>query len=155
MVKEWYDARYAITVYGIDAAVKKYFDWLRKQQAGVDVYDTPCSMFYMTSEKMDCVKASGTALPNGYSRVKLDPDKHAAFISQNWKFSQADETKRTAAKLRHIPTYGVQHDDTGALASFALIDAYGSLHHLYTMPEHRRKGLSKVVEAECSKSCIE
>ncbi|KAH7716416.1 Protein T10B10.4 a [Aphelenchoides avenae] len=155
MVKKWYDSRYAITVYGIDAGVKKYFDWLRKRHAGMEVYDTPCSMFYMTRDHMDHVMASNAALPDGYSIVKLDPDKHAAFISQKWKFAQADEIKRTEAKLRHIPAFGVQYDDTGELASFALIDAYGSLHHLYTMPEHRRKGLSKVVEVECVKSCIE
>ncbi|KAH7717799.1 Protein T10B10.4 a [Aphelenchoides avenae] len=128
-----------------------------KRQAGIEVDETPCSMFYMTTEQMDHVTPLKPTPPDGYSLTRLDPDKHATFISQNWKFAQADETKRTQAKLRHVPTYGVQFDATGELASFALIDdddTYGSLHNLHTMPEHRRKGLSKVVEIECCKSCI-
>ncbi|KAH7720041.1 gland protein G8A07 [Aphelenchoides avenae] len=60
----------------------------------------------------------------------------------------------TRAKIRHMPSIGVKHDATGELVSFGLVEGAGWLHHLFTVPEHRRRGLGVVVETELCKACI-
>lgn len=48
----------------------------------------------MTSEQMDQVKAATNTLPDRYSLVQLDPNRHAALIGEHWGQTDAEHVRR-------------------------------------------------------------
>lgn len=50
------------------------------------------------------------------------------------------------AKIRNLPTSLVRDKKTGDAVSFELVDSTGFLNHLFTLPEHRNRGIGAAVE---------
>lgn len=153
-ISEWLQNGVNISTYGINRVIKMYYEWYRERSPGavVDLY--PTSVFYMTPEQMAHAQRIPNDLPHGYSLTTLDANEHAPVVMRYWKHALANELPPTSAKIRYMPSIGVKHDATGELLSFGLVEGAGWLHHLFTVPEHRRRGLGAVVETELCKACI-
>ncbi|KAH7714554.1 hypothetical protein AAVH_18102 [Aphelenchoides avenae] len=106
----------------------------------------------MTQQQVDAVSALKQQLPDGYSMVKMDAEGDAQFVTDCWKFKMPNEV----GEKRAIPSYAAGHDASGELAAFELIDvSSGYMFHLFTMEEHRKKGLANAVELANCRLCIE
>ncbi len=56
-------------------------------------------------------------------------------------------------KLRNLPSAIVLYK--GKAVAFEMVEPSGYENHLFTIPEHRRKGLGTAVELRLSQKCIE
>uniref|UniRef100_A0AC34FSM7 Glycine N-acyltransferase-like protein n=1 Tax=Panagrolaimus sp. ES5 TaxID=591445 RepID=A0AC34FSM7_9BILA len=55
---------------------------------------------------------------------------------------------RRRAKLRRMPNSLVREKKTDEAIAFELVDSSGFMNHLFTLPEHRNKGIGYAVETD-------
>ncbi|KAH7705178.1 Protein T10B10.4 a [Aphelenchoides avenae] len=132
-----------------------FIGWVKQRACGKDFHFTPTHLFYMTQQQMDTVSASKQQLPDGYSVVKMDAVRDVQFVTDCWKFKLPNEAIRTRETLLAIPSYAAKDNASGELSAFELIDvSSGCMYHLFTMEEHRKKGLANAVELANCRLCI-
>ncbi|MCP9264112.1 hypothetical protein DINM_022113 [Dirofilaria immitis] len=78
---------------------------------------------------------------------------HADTIASCWKFSTHGERDQFEAKIRRLPSIGVQSHD-GTLASFTVLDASGFFNNQFTFVEHRQRGLADRSELKLCQKVI-
>eukprot|EP00043_Microstomoeca_roanoka_P024743 m.6613 g.6613 ORF g.6613 m.6613 type:complete len:335 (-) comp4868_c0_seq1:41-1045(-) len=105
---------------------------------------TPCHL-WLRPPHFSPTAIERPSLPPGYTLGCLRAE-HAAYINEHWPYGR---TPSTLAFIEHL----IQHtanscafeESSGALACWALRQPYGAIGMVHTEPDHRRKGLAKVV----------
>ncbi|VDN06847.1 unnamed protein product [Thelazia callipaeda] len=111
------------------------------------------NFFIVEKHKQKQVVEMNIKLAEGYSFVELDPERDADIVATCWKFSTFGERDQFKAKIRRLPSVGVQSDD-GRLASFTVLDASGFFNNQYTFVEHRQRGLADRSELKLCQKVI-
>ncbi|VDK71050.1 unnamed protein product [Onchocerca ochengi] len=97
--------------------------------------------FVIDKHKQRQIIGMDIKLAEGYSFLELDPKRHADTIASCWKFSTHGDRDQFEAKIRRLPSIGVQNHD-GTLVSFTVLDAAGFFNNQFTFAEHRQRGLA-------------
>uniref|UniRef100_A0AC34GE44 FR47-like domain-containing protein n=1 Tax=Panagrolaimus sp. ES5 TaxID=591445 RepID=A0AC34GE44_9BILA len=91
---------------------------------------------------------NGVTLPEGYYFDKADVEKDTQVILSTWRHAVPGDLETTKAKLRRLPNSLVREKKTGEAIAFELVDLSGFMNHLFTLPEHRNKGIGYAVETD-------
>lgn len=111
------------------------------------------SYFIIDKHKQRQIIDMDIKLAEGYSFMELDPKRHADTITNCWKFSTHGERDQFEAKIRRLPSVGVQSHD-GTLVSFTVLDASGFFNNQFTFVEHRQRGLADRSELKLCQKVI-
>uniref|UniRef100_A0AC34GHV1 N-acetyltransferase domain-containing protein n=1 Tax=Panagrolaimus sp. ES5 TaxID=591445 RepID=A0AC34GHV1_9BILA len=112
----------------------------------------PCCTYYMTdAQKAQLVKDYANdiiPLPEGYTFDEVNVEKDSEIITQTWKHAGPGDLESTKAKLKHFPSSLVREKTSGKPIAWEMIDMSGLCNHLFTLPEHRNKGIGSAVEKD-------
>lgn len=113
--------------------------------ASVKVWED--KLYYMPKEEMDKILMEDIDAPQGYIFDTLKPEE-AGFVDSVYPDRSEGTEKSMENRIRILPSTCLRENDPKRqLVSFELMhDMTGYMHHLYTVPEFRRKGLAKIVE---------
>uniref|UniRef100_A0A914ZEK2 Glycine N-acyltransferase-like protein n=3 Tax=Parascaris univalens TaxID=6257 RepID=A0A914ZEK2_PARUN len=112
----------------------------------------PTHLYFMNEEQQKLVSELELKLPKGYRFDEVDPTNDANIINQTWRHASDGDLQQTTEKLRCLPSAIIRYGDKAV--SFEMSDPMGAHNHLYTLDEHRRKGLGTTVELRLSQKCI-
>ncbi|NXW05236.1 GLYL3 protein, partial [Fregetta grallaria] len=100
-------------------------------------------------------------LPNTISvlSLRMDPKltlayldiSHASLLSKTWSRGGNPRCQKYLANLIHCFPSVCVLDDSGYPLSWSLTDQFATMIHGYTLPEHRRKGYSRLVATTLAK----
>uniref|UniRef100_A0AC35TT56 Glycine N-acyltransferase-like protein n=1 Tax=Rhabditophanes sp. KR3021 TaxID=114890 RepID=A0AC35TT56_9BILA len=113
----------------------------------------PTCLYYMTQDQIQLTVDSDITLPSEYHLSNDISNEEALFINNTWKNAKEGDAEQSAAKLKYLP-FGCAKTVDNKLASYVMTDPAGFLTHLYTVEEHRYKGLGTAVELEACKKMI-
>uniref|UniRef100_A0A914R779 Glycine N-acyltransferase-like protein n=1 Tax=Parascaris equorum TaxID=6256 RepID=A0A914R779_PAREQ len=109
----------------------------------------PTHLYFMNEEQQKLVNELELKLPKGYRFDEVDPTNDANIINQTWRHASDGDLQQTTEKLKCLPSAIIRY-----AVSFEMSDPMGAHNHLYTLDEHRRKGLGTTVELRLSQKCI-
>uniref|UniRef100_A0A7E4URW4 Glycine N-acyltransferase-like protein n=1 Tax=Panagrellus redivivus TaxID=6233 RepID=A0A7E4URW4_PANRE len=136
----------------ISAYISKRFPQLK-------VTPYPTQMYYMTKSQQESliekINTHGLTLPEGYKFDNVDLEKDLNGILTTWRHVALGDQEYLYAKFAELPYSLIRHIPSGNAVSYEHIDVAGLLTHLFTLPEHRRKGLGTAVEIDLCRKCIE
>uniref|UniRef100_A0AC34QUZ5 Glycine N-acyltransferase-like protein n=1 Tax=Panagrolaimus sp. JU765 TaxID=591449 RepID=A0AC34QUZ5_9BILA len=156
-IKELFDVEGPVVVC-FEPIASVFSEWHQNNFPDFYLKPHPCLFYYMTQKQqqkllMDC--GDDIKLPDGYYWDGADAEKDAQLLFETWIHSCPGDLEGMKAKIRNLPSAMIRVADSGKPAAFEVTDACGFLNHLYTMPEHRRKGLGTAVEMEICRKLIE
>ncbi|KAE9549111.1 hypothetical protein FO519_007672 [Halicephalobus sp. NKZ332] len=131
-------------------------EWYKSRIPDFNLIKGPACFYYMTEDQkkklLDFTK-NGLPLAGGYVFDKVDPEKDGEGINNTWTHAKPEDLEITKYKLIHFSHSLIRLESTGEAVSYEMSDS-GYIHHLYTMPEHRRKGLGDAVEKDICTNII-
>uniref|UniRef100_A0AC35GB05 GNAT family N-acetyltransferase n=1 Tax=Panagrolaimus sp. PS1159 TaxID=55785 RepID=A0AC35GB05_9BILA len=111
----------------------------------------PCITYFMSdAQKVQLAKdyQNGIPLPEGYIFDIVDIENDSEIITKTWRHAGPGDLEHTKAKLKHFPSSLVREKSTKQPIAFEMIDMSGLCNHLFTLPEHRQKGIGSAVEKD-------
>ncbi|CAJ0945296.1 unnamed protein product, partial [Mesorhabditis belari] len=109
------------------------------------------TFFYMTPEQIEDLSSADLTVPYGYEFSEVNLEKDAKLIHESWEFGTTLE--HTSSRLESLPS-AVIRDLDGRLASFEMMSQYGALSNQFSLPEHRRQGLGRLVELKLAQKAV-
>ncbi|KAF8372654.1 hypothetical protein PRIPAC_79083 [Pristionchus pacificus] len=129
-----------------DTTVREVFFKLQREGASFEtLYWGDFLPFYMNAkQKKDIVQEEFT-VPKGYVISSINVPDEYEFIHKMWPFAGATPDSVTRERLENLPSVCTRDSD-GQLASWELTHSLGAVTHLFTVEEHRGKGLGVLAE---------
>ncbi|KHN80955.1 hypothetical protein Tcan_06081 [Toxocara canis] len=112
----------------------------------------PTHMYYMNNEQQKLVNELELKLPSGYYFDDVNPSRDASIINGTWIHAREGDLQQTTEKLKCLPSAIIRCGNEAI--SFEMCDPSGFQNHLFTIEQHRRKGLGAAVELRLSQKCI-
>uniref|UniRef100_A0A914Z099 Glycine N-acyltransferase-like protein n=1 Tax=Panagrolaimus superbus TaxID=310955 RepID=A0A914Z099_9BILA len=128
-----------------------YKEWYGTRFPAMGLEHFPCHYYYMTPVQQQMLienYKNGVPLPEGYYFDKADVEKDAQVILNTWRHAASGDLETTKAKLQRMPNSLVREKQRNEAISFELVDLSGFMNHLFTLPEHRNKGIGSAVETD-------
>jgi ribosomal protein S18 acetylase RimI-like enzyme len=92
--------------------------------------------------------AAPPAAPDGYAFSSLDAARDADMVAAAWPYNYEAPgvpPQYVIRRIKDAPSASLVHAETGQVAAFALVHAYGSIGILHVFPAHRRRGLARAI----------
>uniref|UniRef100_A0A914W236 Glycine N-acyltransferase-like protein n=1 Tax=Plectus sambesii TaxID=2011161 RepID=A0A914W236_9BILA len=113
----------------------------------------PAPSFFVPQEKWNNLLQLDIRPPEGYYFDTLTEADIPA-VSETWRFRRGDDNIQMKFKFGYLPTVCLRCQSDHSLAAFEMLDVSGFMTHLFTFPQHRKKGLAKIVELKLAQKLI-
>lgn len=110
--------------------------------------------FWIPPEKRKILLQKEIQPPEGYYFDELKINEKN-FVADTWSQQFSGSLERVENWIKYMPNVALRVEGTDELASFELLnDEHGMMTHLYTVKEHRMKGLATKVEEKLAQMLI-
>jgi len=111
--------------------------------------------YWMTQEACDRLRNRSIEAPAGFEFDSLKLDD-AEYVDETWPHRFPGSLKFVQDRIRYFPSVCLRESSgEKRLASFEIVHSTGTMTHLYTAQEFRRRGLATLVELKLAQLFIE
>ncbi|GMR44612.1 hypothetical protein PMAYCL1PPCAC_14807, partial [Pristionchus mayeri] len=129
-----------------DTTVREAFFKLQREGAPFEtVYSGDFFPYYMNEQQRTDILKKEYAAPKGYEIGAVDASTDYKFIHAMWPYGAYAPEELTRERLTHLPSVCIRDAD-GNLVAWELTHSSGVMTHLFTVAEHRGRGLGALAE---------
>ncbi|GMS94464.1 hypothetical protein PENTCL1PPCAC_16639, partial [Pristionchus entomophagus] len=110
--------------------------------------------FYMDEGQQRTLTEKKIHLPDGFSINVVNVEKEHEQIHDALTYADKEHVECTRLRVVHLPSVCIR-DCEGKLASWEMSHHYGQLTHLYTLENHRGKGIGQTTETLLAQNFVQ